>query len=320
MFVLHSPRRALVHGVLVLMLAGCGRELSRSLAPDTESQAGTVDKVGAVIDLASANNAAPIATILSPSPSSVYTQVLQPPVTIEWAGQDSDGHIREYRYRLFQRTNPDFPSQPDFLAFLDSHPDSVLLHYAPGFEGWESVRARKTPDPASVTYPTLEPNEKYAFVVVAIDNRRDHDPMISRGWNILVFVSGPGLPPDLTFTGPFGEVTNPTGSVVVPAGQPVTIHWFATPRPGMAIHGYRWTIGSELPTGEPSLSNTTATISPPTSGDLQLLFVDVTFDQGLRTLQILPLSFTGGSVAALARSNSHRPADANRGHRRDGWD
>ena len=133
------------------------------------------------------DNVPPITTILSPTPSSFLTSILRPPVTIQWSGNDSDGRIREYRYRLFVGTNPDFPYVPDFPVFLASNPDSVLRFYAPKFSGWERLRVEKDSAVASVTYSNLFQSHTYMFVVVSIDNEGAWDANLSRDRNMLQF-------------------------------------------------------------------------------------------------------------------------------------
>lgn len=174
-------RRGLVPSVVTLLvLIGCGREMSRSLAPAYGLQTGAVSAK-------SNGNVLPITTILSPTPSSFLTPVLTAPVTIQWSGNDPDGDIREYRYRLFVGRNPDFPDVFDFATFLESNPDSVLRFYAPQFDGWERLRVRKDSETASVTYPTLVPAHTYVFAVVSIDSRGAWDATLSRSRNMLAF-------------------------------------------------------------------------------------------------------------------------------------
>ena len=283
---------------LLFLLAGCG-ETSRSVIPLRETH-WAKDVAGKP----SENNLPPITTILSPSPSDVLTPLLTPPVTIQWRGEDPRGHIREYRYRLFYRRNPDFPLVADFVEFLNSNPDSVLRYYAPDFAGWDRVEAKKDLETASVTYADLISNQVFAFAVVSIDNRGACDPNLSRNRNLLMFAVPAPPPPDLTFSGPFGQVTNPTDPVVVPAGQPVTIKWFATPRPGQFIEGYISSTNEGGPLGEPSLGDTIATVPPPASGNIRLLFVEVSYQQdqtSFRSLRYLQLLFTGGSVVMRQR-------------------
>jgi hypothetical protein len=239
-------------------------------------------------------NGTPHATILDPAPASAFTPVLIQPVTIRWAGEDPEGHLREFRYRVFGRTNPDFPDVEDFIAFLSENPEAVLEFYsASDFEGWERLSARKNSTP-SVTFETLAPKEVYAFVVVAIDQRGAHDPVLSRESNTLVFGLNPPVP-GITFSSSFGEVFLPDGgslsaNIVALASEP-TIHWRAVPPEGETIVGYRWFRQGSLPTGEPSLENTEATIDPSVSGPDVLLYVEVTWGSGLHTLYLVHVTF-----------------------------
>jgi hypothetical protein len=173
-------RRGLVPGSLVfLCLIGCGREMSRSLAPTSGIHVGAVSS--------RSSNLPPITTILSPPLSIFLTSLLPPPVTIQWSGSDADGDVREYRYRLFVGRNPDFPNEPDFPVFFESNPDSVLRFYAPKFTGWERLRVGNGSDTASVTYTALIPGHTYVFAVVAIDNRGTWDAHLTRARNMLAF-------------------------------------------------------------------------------------------------------------------------------------
>lgn len=198
MFVLSLSRRLRAGGVLLLLLlAGCGGGLTRSLAPDSDPHHSAATSEGAAIQRpdapgVAAANLPPAATILDPVPTALLTPVLASPVTIGWSGQDTDGHLREYRYRVFESRNPDFPAVYDFVSFLQIHPDSVLNLYAPDFNGWERVRIRKGSTLASATYSNLVPFGTHAFVVVAVDNRGDHDPELTRNRNVLVFATGLG--------------------------------------------------------------------------------------------------------------------------------
>jgi hypothetical protein len=298
MFLHRSFRSAILFGGLALLL-GCGRQSSRSVAPLEGLEDGAAPlRV----------NGPPAATILDPAPSAVFFPTVEAPLTITWTGQDPDGHVREYRYRLFEESNPDFTGQTDFVQFLTQMPDSVLSFYAArDFAGWESIKVKPGGERVSVTYPSLIPNKRYALAVVAIDNRGDHDAHLTLSSNVLVFFVRAPIP-DLTYFGPFGSVTNPPNGdrLVVPAGQPATVHWRATPKPGMVIRGYVSGVDSPGLT-QPSLDDTIRTIEPPISGDTRLLWVDTEFDlpglPGLHTLGFIALSFTGtgaGSVRAKA--------------------
>ena len=193
MFTVSSSRRALaIFLLLLLLLAGCGRELSRSLAPEPQGRTSAATLGAGAPGSESKTNLAPSATILDPPLGGQFETTLSLPVTIEWTGQDPDGHLREYRYRLFGRINPDFPSVENFLSFMVLNPDVVLNHYGPEFTSWQSARVRNGSASATATYTNLQPENEYAFVVVAIDNRGDHDPDLTTSRNIAIFYVGSG--------------------------------------------------------------------------------------------------------------------------------
>lgn len=192
--------------LLLVVLAGCSGGLTRSLAPEPDAPAGTTARDGpgfhavTAPEVSASKNLPPLATILDPDPDWVFQPYLDIPVTIRWTGEDPDGHVREYRYRLFGPHNPDFPGITNFLSFIFLDPDSVLSFYSPDFPGWERVRVRKGAPAASVTYPNLNPQNDYAFAVVAVDNRGDHDPNLTRTRNLLGF--GTSLSPGLALADP----------------------------------------------------------------------------------------------------------------------
>jgi hypothetical protein len=83
---------------------------------------------------------APQVLIEAPSPNAAFTPILTPTVRISWRGIDTDGQFTtkpvKYRYRLFGRKNPDFPSGPpseDFVSYIQSNPDFLRWMYAPTF-------------------------------------------------------------------------------------------------------------------------------------------------------------------------------------------
>src|SRR5262245_46071479 len=288
-----SSRRALTCALFTVVLAaGCSRQLSQSLAPES-----SVRSIGLVRAPApnAAENQLPQATIVSPTPSSFAPSIVTAPLHIEWTGTDGDGHLREYRFRVFGRHNPDFPQVVDFVAFLTSEPQQVLSFYeARKFEGWDRLAVRKDTQPSADYSALARGSERYAFVVVAIDNRGAHDATLSTNQNVLQFVVAPrSESPSLTFAGPFGEATvaseaTSTVTVSMTVGEPFEVSWHATPLPGMVIKGYRSTFelgGTSQPT---SLANTSTVISPPAGAILiQPLYVEVEFDDGKRALYTL---------------------------------
>ena len=258
-----------VTALLSTLVVGCSRDFTRPFVPKEA-------------------NKPPQATILEPAPNSAFATTLRAPVTIAWTGSDPEGNLLEYRYRLFETTNPDFPNAVDFLAYLYAHPDTVLSAYAPDFDGWERLDPRKASEIA-VTYRTLTP-QRYAFVVVAVDQRGGHDVALSKASNMLDFlVEAPQ--PGMKFFGDFGEITIPWIQPQPPqlprieaTGSEVTVHWVATPPPGETIAGYRWAFDLNQMSGTPTLDNTSATIPRPAEGTDTLFFLEVELGSGMRSL------------------------------------
>jgi hypothetical protein len=79
------------------------------------------------------DDVAPTVVIESPAPDPVLTSFLAPSPTIRWRGEDVDGHIVRFKYRLFQSKNPDFPQINDFIGFVDPN---VLSGHGPTFASW----------------------------------------------------------------------------------------------------------------------------------------------------------------------------------------
>jgi len=306
-----SSRTSLTIMLLTLVLvAGCGRQMNRSIAPASSSAS-----LG-VIRNASPNasgNQLPQATIVTPAPSTLFSTLEPRPIRFEWTGEDPDGHLREYRYQVFGRLNPDFPFIRDFISFLQTNSEEVLSYYeSRNWEGWERLTVKKDTQPTA-TYSALLGSELYAFVVVAIDNRGAHDATITRERNLLQFAFAPRLEsPSLTFVGPFGQVTIPSeseGFAEVPAGlvpePPFAVSWFATPTPGTVIEGYRSTSqlgGLIQPT---SLADTSAVISSlPDGYYIGLFSVEVEYDHGKRALYTLgfPQFASTGSASSVKAS------------------
>jgi len=301
------PRFASTLALLTaVLLAGCGRQMSRPVSPES-SATRIASPPGAVPS--AAENALPEATILTPVPSPVFSTFEPAPIRFEWTGADPDGHLREYRYRVFGRRNPDFPGIPDFVAWLESNSQEVLDYYeSVKWEGWERVQVKKDPQ-ASAVYSALTLSELYAFVVVAIDNRGAHDAELTRQRNIIQFALAPHADaPTLTFVGYFGQVTAgpSSGGSTVEVGPPLpqspfNISWFATPAPGTAIEGYLSNppaSGLTIPT---SLADTTATIQPPVDPSVwSVLTVEVEFDHGKRALYAIRFSSIFGPPATTA--------------------
>jgi len=288
---------------LLPLLASCGRQVSRSIAP--ASSGTTFDLARSAAPNASGNQL-PEATILSPAPDRNFTIVQGAPIRFEWTGDDPDGHLREYQYRVFGPHNPDFPYILDFVSYLQANPVQVLSYYdSLKWAGWEHLQVKKDTQP-SATYSALLRHQIYAFVVVAIDNRGAHDSTLSRERNMIQFAFVPRPEsPSITFVGPFGQVTGSEAdgfiqAPVPPVPPPFQVSWFATPTPGTTIEGYlsHPSPGLMQPT---SLGDTTATIPIPSPGNsLPGVAVEVEYDHGKRALYVLVFSSVAGTGSTRA--------------------
>jgi hypothetical protein len=95
--------------------------IGRASQPESEAKVGArifavraVDDRGeasapAVIAVDDSNQVEPIVIIVAPQPNPVFTPLAPPSLDIQWHGEDLDGRIVQYKYRLFTRNNPDFP-------------------------------------------------------------------------------------------------------------------------------------------------------------------------------------------------------------------
>lgn len=197
---------------------------------------------------------APIVFITAPSPSKLLSRQVAPALRINWTGSDEDGVFtqkpRQYRYRLFRASDAEFDFQKAQL-----YPDSLRQFYAErNFAGWDSVGG----DTTFVQYTGLTPGTPYVFAVIGIDEAGAYSPDFSLESNMLRFTPGfaSTLGPvftvfneSITYTYPSGGyTTDPLAwvNVEVPAGQPLSFNWFATPPEGGAIEWYRWKLDGDL--------------------------------------------------------------------------
>jgi hypothetical protein len=187
--------------------------------------------------------------ITSPRPNQLVEPVLPPTFRIHWEGTDPDGQTTQrpvkYKFRLISDTDTEFPLQ---LAI--ANPDSMRRFYAPGFAGWDSLSG----DSTATTYSNLVPDHHYLFVITAIDEAGDYDPVFTLDKNMLSFVVGYAgtLGPLLTVFNEFFDYRYPVGGfciepaceipVTVPANVRVTFHWSAQAPFGVNVVAYRWAL------------------------------------------------------------------------------
>lgn len=189
-------------------------------------------------------NIAPTVTITSPVPSRLLFPVLPPAFAIHWAGIDPDGFSGrpvKYKYRLI-RDN-------DFYFSIDvaiANPDSLRRFAAPTFAEWDSTSG----DTLTMAFTNLLVNERYLFVVTAIDDHGDYDPVFSLDKNMLCFTVAPAsvLGPRFTIFNELFNYSYPSGGMNLtpalttnaPADQPITFRWFATGLGTAEPVRYRW--------------------------------------------------------------------------------
>jgi hypothetical protein len=205
---------------------------------------------------------APFIVVESPKPTKQSEALVTPAVRIAYNGTDADGPTGKpdrFVFRLFGRKNSDFPGIGDFIQFATGNPDSFRKLYAPEFgpsahcptcTEWQSSPVETT----EVQYTNLIPLQQYLFVATGFDKAGAYDPIFSRAKNMLILnVSYAGTKgPVITMFNQFFNFTYPSGGylndpsryirVEVPADQPVTFNWFATPPPGAAMRRYRWVL------------------------------------------------------------------------------
>ncbi|MGH2649747.1 MAG: hypothetical protein ACRDHK_00860 [Actinomycetota bacterium] len=257
----------------------------------------------------------PIVNITDPTPSTDYQPNVTPTVTFQWTGSDQDGQfsIKPIRwvYRLFSQSNPDRPNIPNYISYARQYPDSIRRYYAPEFPGWSSVGAETT----SVQFRSLNPGSTYLFVVNGFDEAGAYDPVFQNGRTMLIFgvtfagTSGPVIRMfnqffDYTYsTGGYDPSESKWFKLEVPADQPLTFNWSATPPLGANMRRYRWVMDLEDLTDQTprsnettdyyhwsswSLNTTSATLIPfLRHGDEHLFFIEAEDSNGLVSLGII---------------------------------
>ena len=232
---------------------------------------------------------APVVQIEDPRPSRMLMALVSTTVRIRWTGRDfvdpygyAFAEPVQYKYKLYK------PDPGIHWNVWLQDPDSLRREVAPEFAGWDSTG----PDSTEVQYTGLTPNSEYLFVVVAIGRSGAYSPIFDLSSNMLVMrVSAPWGGPRITLFNSFfsytygydgggGAVafTDPSRTIQlqVPAGQPLTLNWYATPPPGSDMKRYRWvldprSLDDETPRANPgdwyhwspwSLTQTSATVGP----------------------------------------------------------
>jgi hypothetical protein len=232
---------------------------------------------------------APIVVIDNPKPNAVFVTLVSPTVEIRWHGDDPDGHVVKYKYRLFGQHNPDHPEIEDFVAAVTNDPDLLRRLYAPTFTEWDSAAVGQS----SVRYTGLS-NQLYVFAITAFDNDGNYDPVFSNNSNVLrMYVTDLDIAnPQLCVSSPIFNYCSPVGGDLdlvyeIPSNA-LTISWLGLPAQGNEIAGYRWALdppdttsikehGHSLPNPDRwtgwSLGNTSTTVGPFADGTQHILYV-----------------------------------------------
>lgn len=227
-----------------------------------------VDEAGAqsVIRVCSFNSftLAPTVRILTPAPNHLYTPQMGPAFRITWTGTDPDGRTSskpvKYKYKAFAEDNREF----DFLQLL-LNPDSLRRFYAPNFSTWDSVGG----DTTWAELRQLQPNKRYAFVLVGFDEVGAYSPVLSFDSSMLYFgVSVVGtLGPTMSIFsdaffyqfsgGSFSLDENTYLKLEVAADQPLYFGWKGSTNLGAFVTGYRWRVDGNIDDEAPRSNETT---------------------------------------------------------------
>jgi hypothetical protein len=260
-------------------------------------------------------NVAPTVTIDQPRPSSLISATVPPDVWVYWHGSDADGpggRPAKYKYLLVRRDGT-IPWE----AWI-SNPDSLRRQFAPGFAGWDSISG----DSTRVHYANLAVGSEYLFVITALDADGAYDPVFSLNKNMLRFQVVPqgSTGPLLTIFNETFTYRYPSGGIPAvldsnwvirtqaPAGQPLTVNWYAEPPAGSIVQGYRWAldigdIHDETPRSEPNDVahwsrwdgvKQSVTLNPgliPPASGTRRLFVEAVDVNGLMSLGVVEFRF-----------------------------
>lgn len=196
---------------------------------------------------------APIVRIVTPVPNHLNTPQFGPAFRITWTGSDPDGRTTtkpvKYKYKVFAEGNLEF----DFLTLL-LNPDSLRSFYAPGFSTWDSTSG----DTTWADLKQLQPNKRYAFVLIGIDEVGAYSPVLSFDSSMLYFgVSVVGtLGPTMSIWndtfyykytgGSFSLDENTFLKVDVAADTPLRFNWSGATSYGAFVSGYRWRVDGDI--------------------------------------------------------------------------
>jgi hypothetical protein len=199
-------------------------------------------------------NIAPSVWITNPPPNRLVRYYVCPTTRFDWDGSDPDGiqTNRPVKYKFKMLTDQTEVT----VATARTDPDSVRRFYAPlNWAGWDSTSA----DTTYKSYTNLTPNQEYVFVVTCFDEVGDYDPVFNFDHNMIymrVTYASTQFPRIGMFnaffmyeytTGRFDPA--PALKIDAPAGQPITLNWYALPIADNAgnpvsgpIRGYRWAL------------------------------------------------------------------------------
>ncbi len=252
---------------------------------------------------------APSAKITYPTPHNLLFPRVAPSVAITWTGTDPDGpgqRPRQYKFILLKVGDP-------LVDFADL---SKLNRFGPEFAGWDSVSG----DTTLRLYEDLAPDQRYVFILTALDEAGAWDPVFNQRTNVLVFsVSWANqLGPIITLFNEYFNFTYPSGgynkeyrpiTVEVPADLPVTMNWTAKPTAGYYVKRYRWAVdiadlADETPRSDQNAdiqhwsywttvtTTTFGPFSPPPGQELEghVFYLEAEDNVGLRSLGVVQMS------------------------------
>ncbi|MFN8588463.1 MAG: hypothetical protein U0704_11770 [Candidatus Eisenbacteria bacterium] len=196
---------------------------------------------------------APTVTLISPVPNHLNQPLFGPAFRVMWKGTDPDGRTTtkpvKYKWKVFAEDNLEF----DFLELLVD-PDSLRKFYAPNFATWDSVSG----DTTWADLKQLQPNKRYALVLIAFDEAGAYSPVFSFDSSMLYFgVSVVGtLGPTMSIWndtfyykysgGQFSVDESSFLKVEVAADTPLRFGWNGATSYGAFVQGYRWRLDGDI--------------------------------------------------------------------------
>ena len=258
---------------------------------------------------------APTVTIVSPRPNRFSPIFVTPSVRVQWTGSDPDGQLTakpvKYKYLLLGSGGAipvdEVRRNPDTLRTYFAY--EWYKHGLAGpWAGWDSTSAETT----FKQFTNLTPNSDYLFAVISFDEAGAFSPTFDLTQNMLWLRPGfaSTLGPRLSLFNEFFFFQYPSGGwttnvqaeiqLEVPAAQPISFFWIASPPAGSLIESYQWMLDGD-PTVEairetqsdythwsqPSEGVVSATVGPFAGKTEHFFYVQATDNNGLQSLGIV---------------------------------